>query len=53
MSLEQYQTMNGFFKLCGFPTASESDMTGWNSLVQSETASSFSAYKGVMKVGLF
>ena len=58
----QYDTMNGLFKVCGYPTASQADMESWNNLdngsqsVAAGAAGLFSdeaTIGGVMSVGLF
>jgi len=54
----QYNSMNGLYKACGYPTASSSEMLGWNNIDPSgvlydTTASVFYAAGGVASVGLF
>ena len=54
-SLSQYDTMQGLFKVCGYPTATQADMTTWNNLDAKTglTTPTFDTLLGVMSVGLF
>ena len=43
----QYTTMNGFFKVCGFPTASRTEVDAWADLdAGTNTAATFLTKSG-------
>jgi hypothetical protein len=50
----QFDTMNGLFKACSYPTASTTEMVAWNNIDSvGAGASVFYAAGGTASVGLF